>query len=176
MHWDVLSQANFGAKSKCTKRHQGQHMVKNTMKLITIWGHQGKTSKGHGNSLDGLCAMWAPGRLRVGSSDMISTSIYLNPGSAWITSICAAAALAIADVALKPSLASLMVGSNKVFHCSVPYNWWAFHRPATSPGTATADPPGWWDWKRSMRKNVYDYLEAMRLPTCFFKLKSQFIN
>ena len=42
----------FEVKSKCSQRHGGQYnqyMVKNTINLITIWGHQCKTSKGHGH-------------------------------------------------------------------------------------------------------------------------------
>ena len=35
---------NFETKSKHTQRHHDQHMVKNTIKLIKIRGHQGKTS------------------------------------------------------------------------------------------------------------------------------------
>ena len=43
---------------KVLKRHQGQHMVKNTITLIEICWHQDKTSKGHGHGRGGLRELW----------------------------------------------------------------------------------------------------------------------
>lgn len=53
--WFIFNLRGTEAIQKSTQRHQGQHMVKNAITFIEIWGHHGKTSKG---TAMGLREIW----------------------------------------------------------------------------------------------------------------------